>query len=276
MALKGSLREMSLSDIIQITCRGRSQACLLVESRDEQASLFFQDGQIVHATLDSEEGEEVVYEVLTWEEGAFELEQGVAPPKLTIAANWSGLLLEGMRRIDESAAELDGLEGGEVELQMDGLPLEGTVADDRSGLLLEGMPRVDEGTAEVEVEWDEVEAEETERMGDGTAERIARGLKRISGVEGALICSQEGEVLGQDTSDDPVREAALTAFVGHRAEALAVLLNAGQLRQVALAGEKWRAMIVTHEQNYVGLSLAQRTSAEAMAPTIQMTLRRYR
>lgn len=50
----------------------------------------------------------MIYELLTWDEGTFEIEQNVSPPKRTITTNWSGLLLEGMRRIDESAAKRDG------------------------------------------------------------------------------------------------------------------------------------------------------------------------
>ncbi|MDY7042073.1 MAG: DUF4388 domain-containing protein [Chloroflexota bacterium] len=104
MALKGSLRDMSLSDLVQLACKGRGQAYLLVQSQDRRAGLFFGDGQIVHATLDSKEGEEVVYEILAWEEGEFALQQDVSPPKRTVNTPWSALLLEGLRRIDEQSA----------------------------------------------------------------------------------------------------------------------------------------------------------------------------
>lgn len=110
MALKGKLTEMGLSDIVQVACKGKNRACLIVQSQDQEGSLFFENGQIVHAVLDSEEGEDVIYELLTWDEGTFEIEQNVSPPKRTITTNWSGLLLEGMRRIDESAANVDKLD----------------------------------------------------------------------------------------------------------------------------------------------------------------------
>ena len=101
MALKGKLSEMGLSDIVQVACKGRNQACLIVRSLGQEGSLFFEKGQIVHAILDSQEGEEVIYELLTWEEGTFEIKQEVTAPKCTIAASWQSLLLEGMRRLDE-------------------------------------------------------------------------------------------------------------------------------------------------------------------------------
>ena len=101
MALKGKLSEMGLSDIVQVACKGRNQACLIVQSQDQEGRLFFEKGQIVHAILDSQEGEEVIYELLTWEEGVFEIKQEVNAPKCTITASWQSLLLEGMRRLDE-------------------------------------------------------------------------------------------------------------------------------------------------------------------------------
>ncbi len=104
MALKGNLKDMDLSDVIQMGCRGRERARLLIRSHGQEASIFFEGGQVVHATLGSQAGEEVVYELLTWEDGEFELETGVAPPAHTITINWSALLLEGMQRIDERKA----------------------------------------------------------------------------------------------------------------------------------------------------------------------------
>lgn len=115
--VKGNLRDMDLTSIVSINCNERNQARLRIRNRGREAVLFFKDGQIVHMALDSQEGKEVIYELLTWEEGVFELEQDVPSPKRTVTAGWSGLLLEGLRRIDEGAAgrdDLDELERKEV------------------------------------------------------------------------------------------------------------------------------------------------------------------
>jgi hypothetical protein len=47
----------------------------------------------------------VVYQILAWHEGNFTLEIGVEPPAVTISRSWSGLLLEGARRLDEAKHE---------------------------------------------------------------------------------------------------------------------------------------------------------------------------
>ncbi|MCJ7716484.1 MAG: DUF4388 domain-containing protein, partial [Anaerolineales bacterium] len=49
-------------------------------------------------------GEDAVYSLLSWEDGSFKLIMGAEPRSRTIDKSWSGLLLEGMRRIDESTA----------------------------------------------------------------------------------------------------------------------------------------------------------------------------
>lgn len=106
-AVRGDLHSLSLPNIIQINCTERNQAHLRLRRRQEEASIFFADGNVAHAVLGDRVGEEVIYELLTWEDGEFELEMDVPLPEQTITANWSGLLLEGMRRIDESTAEQD-------------------------------------------------------------------------------------------------------------------------------------------------------------------------
>jgi predicted regulator of Ras-like GTPase activity (Roadblock/LC7/MglB family) len=80
-----------------------NQAHLIVKHQDQEGSLFFDSGDIVHMTLGSEEGEDVIFELLTWEDGTFELTKDVSAPKRSVQTNWSHLLLEGLRRIDESS-----------------------------------------------------------------------------------------------------------------------------------------------------------------------------
>ena len=128
MAVKGDLKDLSLVNIIQVNCNERNQARLIVRHRGKEAVIFFEDGNIVHTVLSYRKiaearvvtwritGEEVIYELLTWENGEFELEQDVPPPRHTLTADWSGLLLEGMRRIDEGTAKWE-VEWDEVEVE---------------------------------------------------------------------------------------------------------------------------------------------------------------
>jgi hypothetical protein len=115
MTVSGDLRDMDLSSIISINCNQMNQARLLIRRQRREARIFFQDGKIVHMSLGSKEGEEVIHEILTWEEGVFELERGIPAPRRTVTKGWSELLLGGMQRLDEGAAPEEAVEAGEME-----------------------------------------------------------------------------------------------------------------------------------------------------------------
>jgi hypothetical protein len=101
MALQGDLQDMAVADLIQHNCQDAKTARLVIEHNGQEAILFFNEGTVQHATLGTLHGEEVVYEVLNWQEGSFTLETGQKPPTVTINRSWSGLLLIGAQRLDE-------------------------------------------------------------------------------------------------------------------------------------------------------------------------------
>jgi tetratricopeptide (TPR) repeat protein len=51
MAIKGSLREAALPDVIQLLYLGRRTGCLAVADRQSHASVYFEDGWITHASI---------------------------------------------------------------------------------------------------------------------------------------------------------------------------------------------------------------------------------
>lgn len=107
MTLKGNLRALSLVNLIQINCTEQNRARLQIRNHAQVGELYFDAGEIVHATLGTRTGEEVVYELLTWQDGEFEMEMDVQPPVRTVTTPWSNLLLDGMRVLDEEAAQLE-------------------------------------------------------------------------------------------------------------------------------------------------------------------------
>ncbi len=109
MALKGNLSDLEIADLIQMTCQAGSRARLTAWRDDDTVQLYFEGGEVVHAEGAALEGAEVVYELLGWETGTFEMEQEVAPPARTISTACSALVMEGMRRFDErrAAAQTD-------------------------------------------------------------------------------------------------------------------------------------------------------------------------
>ncbi|MGC9357083.1 MAG: DUF4388 domain-containing protein [Anaerolineae bacterium] len=105
MAVSGSLRDMSLTGLISVNCNEGNQARLQIQHADQEAVIYFDGGQIAHMEMGRLEGEEVMQRILTWEEGTFEMEMEVPPPKRTVDSPWSNLVLGGMQAIDESITD---------------------------------------------------------------------------------------------------------------------------------------------------------------------------
>jgi predicted regulator of Ras-like GTPase activity (Roadblock/LC7/MglB family) len=103
--MRGNLRDMAVADLIQHTCQDGKTAHLRIQHENQQADLYFKEGNVEHAVLGAWRGEEAVYQVLRWELGEFSLETGVASPQHTIDRSWAGLLMEGMRRLDEAQVQ---------------------------------------------------------------------------------------------------------------------------------------------------------------------------
>lgn len=105
MSLTGNLHDMGIADLIQHQCADRKTAKVTIQSSSQIALLYFKAGELVHAQSEKNEGEEVVYNILRWEDGTFVVESNVEPPKTTVNKSWSGLLMEGAKRLDEEANE---------------------------------------------------------------------------------------------------------------------------------------------------------------------------
>ena len=102
MALVGNLKDLKLTNIVQLNCMEQNEAMFTVELRQLIGKIYFAEGNIVHATYGNVEGAEAVYRILQVREGPFKVENDVPPPKRSITTPWSNLLFEGLRLIDEA------------------------------------------------------------------------------------------------------------------------------------------------------------------------------
>ncbi len=71
--MKGQLQDMAVADIIQHNCQDRKTARVSLKMGGKRAQLFFKNGNVVHASSGKQEGEEVIYEVINWDKGSFDL-----------------------------------------------------------------------------------------------------------------------------------------------------------------------------------------------------------
>lgn len=107
MPLEGSLKDLSLANLIQLNCQEMNEVKITLEYLGKEGILFCSGGNIVHAAMGLLTGEEAVYELLRWDRGTFRLQHGITPPEKTIDKNWHSILLEGMQRIDEGETSME-------------------------------------------------------------------------------------------------------------------------------------------------------------------------
>ena len=146
MPLQGSLREMSLANLIQVNCQEMRSARLTLSSKGQEGEIFLSDGQGVHAAGGSHVGEEAVYEMILWDEGSFVLDLDLVSPEKTITISWQDLLLRGMMQVPtrqpaenqpegnmnpDALAQLRAIDGvsGAVISASDGMVLAASVPD---------------------------------------------------------------------------------------------------------------------------------------------------
>jgi CheY-like chemotaxis protein len=101
--IQGRLEEMSVTELMQSLEMGQKSCRLTLQRADEQAELYFTAGQCKHAHLGSLEGDGVVYQVIQWGDGEFEIDFSAASDRVTTTHSTTGLLMEAMRLMDESS-----------------------------------------------------------------------------------------------------------------------------------------------------------------------------
>lgn len=101
----GSLREMSLPEVIQIFSNGRKTGRLRITSGQQRGEVHFSEGMVFDATFGAIRGADAVYAMLALTDGEFELDASFTPTENLIGMSAEGLLLEGMRRLDEAGRD---------------------------------------------------------------------------------------------------------------------------------------------------------------------------
>ncbi len=99
--VSGSLREMSLPDVIQILSNGRKSGRLTIRADGKSGDVCFAEGQIWQASYGSLENADAFYAMLQLLDGEFSLDPSFTPTNNVIQMATESLLLEGMRRLDE-------------------------------------------------------------------------------------------------------------------------------------------------------------------------------
>ena len=114
--LRGSLSQMNVIDLVQSLEMGRKSCRLAMANADDKCELYFTQGQVSHAAYGSITGDEAVFKVLRWTDGTFEIDFDGKTDKQTTTLNTQGLLMEGLRLLDEAQRDAAQAEGEDVLL----------------------------------------------------------------------------------------------------------------------------------------------------------------
>src|SRR5437764_11073754 len=113
--VRGSLAQMNVIDLVQSLEMGR-KSCLLTLTKDgDICEMYFSEGQVPHAAYGSLIGDAAVFKVLQWTGGNFQINFEGKTKQQSTTLNTQGLLMEGLRLLDESRRD----SGGETEEEED-------------------------------------------------------------------------------------------------------------------------------------------------------------
>jgi CheY-like chemotaxis protein len=100
--VRGNLAQMNVIDLVQSLEMGR-KSCLLTLTRDrDKCDMYFAEGQVSHAVYGQLKGDAAVFKVLSWTGGSFQIDFDGKTKQQTTTLNTQGLLMEGLRMLDES------------------------------------------------------------------------------------------------------------------------------------------------------------------------------
>lgn len=100
--LRGSLAQMNVIDLVQSLEMGRKSCLLTMTNGNDKCEIFFDQGQAKHAVYGPTTGDEAVFKVLRWTEGNFQIDFAGKSTQETTTLNTQGLLMEGLRLLDEA------------------------------------------------------------------------------------------------------------------------------------------------------------------------------
>lgn len=242
MAIEGTLQEINLPTLLQmVSQQGAGQSCILLQ-RDKERAVLYLNGHIVShaefatqtaAGLQTITGEEVFYELLTWQTGKFAVKRDIAPPQQSIGKTWESLLMEGLRRLDE------GVHHDADEHPMDTPPVDDNVLDMLDSLSAEDAEAIRELIAL---------QKETEIMSKSEQLRsILQDLVNNStDIVGAAVVDNDGLLLASvfSTAIDGNRVAAVSAGLISLSSRSAQQLGQGSVKQTLIQADNGNIIAV--------------------------------
>lgn len=252
MDMEGKLQGISLPTLVQFVAQEGGKTHIQLQKEDSIGKLFFEEGRLLHAestTLsagglsETQIGEEVVYELLSWQVGTFAVQKSVSPPDQSVHQSWDYLLMEGLRRLDERQADND--EPSEIQ--------------ETFSEMMTGLSETD--VNEIQKLMNQKESENKMATKSEELQLIVNNLvNNSSDILGAAVISMDGLLIVSSISGDVDgnRVAAVSAGLISLASRSANQLNQGDLKQTLVQAENG---------NIIAIQASSKASFVALMPT---------
>lgn len=100
--LEGDLTKMQAPNLLQSLNMAKMTGRLDVKDKNEEARVFFLDGNIVHAEMKETLGDEALIELVTWTAGEFRFWPDETTGQKTVKKRLDAMLMEGVTLLDQS------------------------------------------------------------------------------------------------------------------------------------------------------------------------------
>jgi DNA-binding response OmpR family regulator len=97
----GTLDDMGVIDLIQTIDISRKSGTIHLQREGDEGQIFFREGKVIDGETVSRKGADAIYRMLVWADGTFDIDFHNEDRKDIIELSTQGLLMEGMRRLDE-------------------------------------------------------------------------------------------------------------------------------------------------------------------------------
>ncbi len=255
--LRGNLQFMSLGTLISINCNENRTVRVEINKDGTIGEIFIEQGRIVHARLGSELGEDAFLKILKFKQGTFTIFPNELPSQKSIEKNWSTLLMESTRRMDEAEAKIEDNGNSEQKTETD----------------------VDVNK-ENKIDWDNFQIDFTTGSAEKTIvdehfKRMIRTMKRLDGVNAITIISHDGNIIYNDDDMETERYSLLANAYMDAGQKLSALINARYQKYVFINNHQ-DFVVVNRGQDLIILVLEKNVTPELLLEDVSSVLNRYR
>jgi hypothetical protein len=115
-------------DLFQLLASSSRTGRLGIDHPEGKARVYFDKGRVLHAEFNDRIGEEAVYALFADERGSFEFQVGLPAPETTVTVATENLMLEAIRRLDESSRDSSMIPDEVVPLYAENVPSASTLS----------------------------------------------------------------------------------------------------------------------------------------------------